>query len=231
MSSTEDIAADLEEPETAPVVTPSSKSKTLAAEGTILEAAFVDPAYPWPPIDGQGRNAIELQATIQLMQTPADDDVSYATTDSLRRRMVMPAKPVPPPPVKQRWWQCCKSMDEVVVDTKEYEEQRMKALEAQQEYAQLKSKRTENKPSSAAPEPGEDVVEEQRYARVPEGILIYRLDTSTHQLKLMSSPHADTNLVTLITDMIVTQATASSDPSRRGMDLTGEDGRIYPRCL
>ena len=36
--------------------------------GAILEAAFVDPAYAWPPVEGQGKNAIELQASTALMR-------------------------------------------------------------------------------------------------------------------------------------------------------------------
>jgi hypothetical protein len=240
MTADEDASASLAQPETAPPVASNvsvkpSSSKTLA-EGTILEAAFVDPAYPWPPVDGQGRNAIELQATIQLMQVPPpeDDERSLVTTESLRQRMVMPEKPQTVEPPKQRWWQCCRSADEVVVDTKEYEQQRMAALQAQQEYAQLQLKRQNRgaKTDSINDDTATDDVlspasDDQRYSRVPEGILVYRLDTSTRQLKLMSPPHAETNLVTLITDMVITQASASSDPSRRGMDLTGEDGRTY----
>jgi hypothetical protein len=65
------------------------KSTTTAGlmNGTILEAAFVDPAYPWPPVDGQGKNAIELQASAKLLD---DDD---HTTDGEREAMKMPKKP------------------------------------------------------------------------------------------------------------------------------------------
>jgi len=47
-------------------------------EGTILEASFVDPAYSYPPAEGQGRNAIELQATSTLLKKvePGADDQS-----------------------------------------------------------------------------------------------------------------------------------------------------------
>jgi hypothetical protein len=41
--------------------------------GTILEAAFVDPAYSWPPADGEGKNAVELQVM---------DDDSYSSGPS-----------------------------------------------------------------------------------------------------------------------------------------------------
>jgi hypothetical protein len=41
--------------------------------GTILEAAFVDPAYSWPHADGEGRNAVELQVM---------DDDSYSSGPS-----------------------------------------------------------------------------------------------------------------------------------------------------
>ena len=42
--------------------------------GTIFEAAFVDPAYTWPPAEGQGKNAIELQASTALMKSAAPHD-------------------------------------------------------------------------------------------------------------------------------------------------------------
>jgi hypothetical protein len=58
--------------------------------GTVLEAAFVDPAYQWPPPEGEGRNAIELQASVTLL----DDGDSVKITDSMRQRMEIPPKPI-----------------------------------------------------------------------------------------------------------------------------------------
>jgi hypothetical protein len=63
-----------------------------------------------------------------------------------------------------------------------------------------------------------------RYKSVPEGILIYRLDTALGQLSLMSPPHTRTDLSTLVTELKVTGAVPSSDPSRRGLVLHGADG-------
>lgn len=49
--------------------------------GTILEAAFVDPAYSWPPKDGEGRNAIELQASTALLTSVRSRDEEDVLSD------------------------------------------------------------------------------------------------------------------------------------------------------
>jgi hypothetical protein len=63
-----------------------------------------------------------------------------------------------------------------------------------------------------------------RYRRVPEGILIYRLDTATQTISLMSEPHSKTDESTLLREMVVASARPSPDKSRRGMILIGVDG-------
>ena len=67
----------------------------------------------------------------------------------------------------------------------------------------------------------------ERYKRVPEGILIYRLDTSDRTITLVSGPSSNTKVETLLHTMVVVHAKASSDRSRRGIVLTGAGGESY----
>ena len=174
--------------------------------GTVLEAAFVDPAYQWPPAEGEGRNAIELQASISLL----DENDSVCTTDSQRKRMEIPPKPEA---IKKRWWKfCCQSNDAAIASLKDYEKAKKMALEARKAH-HMKKKIKEK-----------EFRKRNKYNRVPEGILIYRLDTSNQVLTLMSPPHNNTDVENLVTEMVVTSARPSPDKSRRGMILTGMDG-------
>lgn len=177
--------------------------------GTILEAAFVDPAYDWPPPDGIGKNAIELQASVNLME----DSDSVRTTESQKQRMTIPPKPTLEGTKKSRWWNCCKSGgDEAIMSLAEYENSKRSALAARKEhYAEKKARAKAQRKKS-------------RYNRVPEGILIYRLDTATQTISLMSEPHSKTDQSKLLTEMVVASARPSPDKSRRGMVLTGADG-------
>jgi hypothetical protein len=205
-----------------------------AARGTILEAAFVDPAYSWPPRDGEGKNAIELQASINLMRSNGDgdgDDASDRTTDTTRDRMKMPSRPPRPEGVSRCGflWRnngpmaCCKS-DQAVVrqyasDLKQYEAERTAALQARKEYAAVKRLRAKTK--------ARQYRRDNKYNLVPEGILVYRLDTSSHTITLVSNPHARTDLDQLPTDITVIRANPSPDKSRRGIEVTATDGRVY----
>jgi hypothetical protein len=180
--------------------------------GTVLEAAFVDPAYQWPPPDGVGKNAIELQASINLME----DSASVRTTDTQRERMSIPTKPAAVAQPTQRWWNCCGTKGgggpAAIVSLAEYEQAKRAALDARREhYAQKKARAKEMRMKN-------------RYNRVPEGILIYRLDTATQTISLMSEPHLKTDTGTLLKEMVVAAAKPSPDKSRRGMMLTGVDG-------
>jgi hypothetical protein len=175
--------------------------------GTFLEAAFVDPAYIWPPVDGEGKNAIELQASSNLM-----DDDSLHTTDSMRQAMKLPDKPRTTLRTK-KWWQCCKSDSAVeVVEMKEYEEQTKRAINARLLHKQMKKEADKLRR------------QKDKYSRVPEGILIYQLDTATHTIRLLSQPHARTNLKTLVREMQVASAAPSNSKSRRGIQLRGSNG-------
>lgn len=185
----------------------------MAASGTILEAAFVDSAYSWPPQDGQGKNAIELQASLALLQEDDDDD-STGTTESMKERMRIPVRP---DIEKGKWWQCCKSQDAVVVQQiKEYETNKVQAKAARQEYRNMKKDMTKQREKLKR--------KKEKYNRVPEGILIYRLDTSTRTIYLMSNPHSKTDMSQLVDEMVVAKAVPSPDKSRRGMVVTGTDG-------
>ena len=169
--------------------------------GTILEAAFVDPAYPWPPVDGQGKNAIELQASANLLD---DDD---ATTDGQREAMKMPKKPAS---MKKGFFGCCRSSDLDVIS--DYEQQKAAAVKARGEYKANKKVKDKDKRRV------------ERYKRVPEGILIYRLDTANHTLELVSEPSTDTDMGSLVETMVIASSKPSSDKSRRGIEITGIDG-------
>lgn len=174
--------------------------------GTVLEAAFVDPAYQWPPPEGVGKNAIELQASANIL---LDDDDSIRTTESQKERMRIPEKQIAVP--KPKWWQCCgrHGGDSAILSLQEYEAAKKEALrERKKHYAQKKARAKELRKKS-------------RYHRVPEGILIYRLDTATQTISLMSETHAETDLDALVTEFTIVSARPSPDKSRRGMVLTG----------
>lgn len=186
---------------------PAPATAKFGAYGTILEAAFVDPAYTWPPAEGEGRNAIELEASSSLMSK--GDDGSVATTESERNRMTIPPKPSAG---SGGLFGCCKS-DSAVADQHEWEMARRQAINARkQHYAAKKSRSKEYR-------------KKNRYSRVPEGIMIYRLDTSTQTLTLMSPPHAKTNTKDLVTEMVIASAAPSPNKTRRGMLLKSVDGK------
>ena len=64
-----------------------------------------------------------------------------------------------------------------------------------------------------------------RYSRVPEGIMLYRLDTSNQTLTLMSQPHPKTDTAGLGGhEMVIASASPSSDKTRRGVILKSIDG-------
>jgi hypothetical protein len=202
-------------PEQGLPATPTSPQEAAeaASSGTILEAAFVDPAYNWPPSDGEGKNAIELQASLVLMQDDDDDD-SVQTTEATKQSMRMPRRPVVD---KVKWWNCCKAQDAVAAQQiREYEAKKLAAKEARQAYREMKKDKTTVREKLKR--------KKEKYNRVPEGILIYRLDTTTRTLHLMSSAHSKTNLGTLVDEMVIVKASPSPDRSRRGMILVGQDG-------
>jgi hypothetical protein len=186
---------------------PAPETAKFGAFGTVLEAAFVDPAYTWPPPEGEGRNAIELQASMSLMAQGGDDG-SIATTESQRQRMTIPPKPSSS---SSGLFGCCKS-NAAVVDLHDWEVARKQAIKARKDhYAEKKARSKEYR-------------KKNRYARVPEGIMIYRLDTSNQTLTLMSQPNPQTKTSDLVQEMVIASAAPSSDKSRRGIIIKSVDG-------
>lgn len=187
-------------------------------KGTILEAAFVDPAYTWPSADGQGKNAIELKASPILLKQGDDEDSVY-TTQSAAQRMRSPTKPRP----KKRGgiFACCRSDQDIVSaeEMRAYQEQKMLAKEARENHAASKDDYYKKKEKAA--------IRAAKYETVPEGILLYRLDTATGRLSLVSQPHAHTNLDAIVQDCTVTKAVPGADKSRRALEITDQRGNRY----
>ena len=160
--------------------------------GTLLEAAFVDPAYSWPHADGEGKNAVELQVV--------DDDSSYMSGPSEKG---VEFQSVTTTTKTSRGWfnfKCCRS-DKAVITT-----------DQGNKFMPDKKKKHRKRKKEAS------------YKNVPEGILIYRLDTADRSIKLMSEPSSNTDINTLLTSMVVADAKPGTDKSRRAIDLVGVDG-------
>lgn len=183
--------------------------KQYSSYGTVLEAAFVDPAYSWPPQEGEGKNAIELQASVNLL-----DDASVRTTDSERERMTIPPRPKRSKETKKKkWYQCCtKANDEEMLEMHNWELRKKAALDARKEHYDRKMERNK------------EARRRSRYNRVPEGILIYQLNTANQTLSLMSQPHSQTDHSTLVREMVVASARPANGRTRRGMLIRGVDG-------
>jgi len=186
-----------------------SAGKFGYGKGKTLIAAFVDPAYSWPPADGQGKNAIELQATAELLNDGEEDDNDESTTNSEREAMKMPDKP--PSLRKHGIFSCCRSADLHAVS--EYEQKKKQVIASRKEYKARKKSLTREKRRK------------NRLKNVPEGILVYSLDTTTHTIELISEPSNNTNLDTLVRSIVVASSSPSNDSSRRGIDIIGVDGR------
>jgi hypothetical protein len=197
---------------------PEEEVKKGILNGTILEAAFVDPAYPWPPIEGQGKNAIELKANPKLLtpdvtevERPASPTITSTGAPSAPTS-VNTTKSTKTKSGKKCLFGCRKGADQAVV------------TEAEQQKAVAAQAATDEKARQAMKVAIDDQKKEERYNRVPEGILIYRLNTSNHTLTLVSPPSSQTDKSTLVENMIIASAKPSTDKSRRGIDLVGIDG-------
>ena len=212
------------------------EDETEVVTGTVLEAAFVDPAYQWPPPEGQGKNAIELKASQSLMADLEDPTMEFnKETQTFQKRAAMApgqrgvrtTKTVVEDHSYRGFW-CCKwdVKNHVAENIREdpFEVDEHGNVVAMPEAAASMAA------TEAPEEPAEAAVDEKqqrreaRYGKVPEGILIYRLNTQTRRLELLSNPHSNTNLDTLVRDMIIKKASPSNDKTRRGMNLVGEDG-------
>ena len=235
------------------------------AMGTILEAAFVDPAYSWPPKDGEGRNAIELQASTALLtsvetreaaaDSPYDfemgsdgDLLSINSFESENTADIKPPKMSRTKVVTTTettythrcgFLKCCRKADEHVINTenveeplseeeaarrfREYEDAKLAARRRKEE-GKLKKKerarlRMERKMAKRRAER-----DREKYSRVPEGILVYRLDTAAGTVTLLSGLSSNTDESTLMKHMVIAAASPSNDKSRKGICLTGMEG-------
>jgi len=230
--------------------TATAMSTHKGTTGTIFEAAFVDPAYTWPPAEGQGKNAIELQASTALIKSVApndrldeldDDEVSLtpsmmssddegaATTSPRSRRNVQTTTTTT---TKKRFGCCKSSTNEQIISANSsndlvsksssfgsrFNKKGSKAERRAERQRRIIAKKKKRRREARARE---------RYRRVPEGILIYRLDTSDRTITLVSGPSSNTDMNTLMTKMVVINAKPSSDISRRGIILTGVRGEIH----
>lgn len=219
--------------------------------GTLLEAAFVDPAYHWPPPDGQGKNAIELKASQSLMRDLHNPNKQFdketqsfvpkikvnQNDDHIRglkpgQKGIRHTKTVVEDQSYRGFW-CCKwnVKNQVQENLREdpFEVDAHGKLIDLQESASVEEKfagqqsQDESGARTVAVEEKADRKEGQ-YGKVPEGILIYRLNTTTRRLELLSQPHNKTDTGRLVRDMVIVEASPSHEKSRRGMDLVGEDG-------
>lgn len=244
---------------------PMAGSAAGRTTGTILEAAFVDPAYPWPPAEGQGKHAIELQASTELLRSAAadgdaddgDEDVSLSPSlvssdeeeeDREEPRPKFRAKKIHgvETVVSKKGSLCCKrdvaeevvSEKEVRVDEGGHLVTDQEATARQQDFTQRRrdaerdrARRTEEKEARRA-ERGRRIAAKrqrrrrearaaERYRRVPEGVLIYRLDTSDRTVTLVSGPSSNTDVDGLLRRTVVGHAKPDGEePSRRGILVT-----------
>lgn len=200
--------------------------------GTTLEAAFVDPAYTWPPEEGVGKNAIELQASTALLMNagPGMEDDQYLEEPK-------------PPKIKNRtkvitetevvttsrcgFFRLCQKEEAIInTHTERYPLNMEEKARLQAEY--LDKKRNIHK---LRREKGREVRNEMRkeaarnrFTQTPEGVLIYSLDTGTHTVTLQSNPSSNTDLRSLVRKIVVVGAYPSEDQSRRGIWLIGDRG-------
>lgn len=248
---------------------PPAMASHKGVSGTILEAAFVDPAYSWPPAEGQGKNAIELQASTALMKSAAPDHTNHmrgieneeiSVTPSLMssddeaddndtsgrrpRFKVKKVNGVETVHSTAGQWCCKRNVEEEVFNSKEIRVDEdgipvtdQEAMDRQQSFTdgrnaakQSKTQRREERQRrilAKKKKKRRETRAAERYRRVPEGILIYRLDTSDRTITLVSGPSSNTDMNSLLREMVVVHAKPGSDPSRRGLLLTGADGEQH----
>mmetsp|Transcript_16796 Transcript_16796/g.25138 ORF Transcript_16796/g.25138 Transcript_16796/m.25138 type:complete len:741 (-) Transcript_16796:252-2474(-) len=199
---------------------PIPSSPNHAGAGAILEGAFVDPAYSWPPPDGAGANALEIVSKT-TGSTEQDDDLAYPEVPKIKaRRKVITETEIVTTGRCGGFLKCCRS-EEAVVKThtetipEDLEEKQRLRAEYLQKRDMVKKKRREWKLKK---------VEEGKYNTVPEGVLVYRLDTAQKTVTLVSAPNSNTDMKNLMTEMRVVDAAPSKASNRRGILLTGDNG-------
>ena len=202
--------------------TPSSiRTNNLPAEagteaGTILEGAFIDPAYTWPPEEGVGKNAFEV---VSKGTGSTEEDLTYPEIPKIKaRRKVITETQIVSTGRCGGFFKCC-TTEEAVVNTHtetipvDPEEKERLKNEYLQKRDQVKKKRRERKKATT-----------KKYSDVPEGVLVYRLDTAQKSITLISAPNSNTDMKNLMTEIIVVDAVPSRAMNRRGIMLTGNNG-------
>ena len=150
-------------------------------------------------IDGRAKYAVELAANDDVLDGMDNDDNV--------------AVPVNATPTKKKSGGFCCGGKGSTIDAVDTEAQaRADADRSAKEAAELELKRKQA--AEAA----------DKYKNVPEGILIYRLNTISHKVELVSKPSSNTDVVNLMKDMVISAASSSNDTHRRGICLTGVDG-------
>jgi len=172
------------------------------ANGTILEAAFLDPAY----------SGIVETFTEMVQGTDEDDNVKPAQREAFETAVKTAQKKNP------GLFSCCTS-NEAVMDT---HAPSASASRAPSTSAAAEKEQAANK-TAAATSKAKDAAQNNTN-KVPEGILIYKLDTTNNTIELKNEPGAKTDIGKLMTSMVIAKAAPSNDASRRGIELTGIDG-------
>eukprot|EP00587_Corethron_hystrix_P003447 CAMPEP_0113297168 /NCGR_PEP_ID=MMETSP0010_2-20120614/143_1 /TAXON_ID=216773 ORGANISM="Corethron hystrix, Strain 308" /NCGR_SAMPLE_ID=MMETSP0010_2 /ASSEMBLY_ACC=CAM_ASM_000155 /LENGTH=840 /DNA_ID=CAMNT_0000150013 /DNA_START=155 /DNA_END=2677 /DNA_ORIENTATION=- /assembly_acc=CAM_ASM_000155 len=223
--------------------------------GTVLEAAFVDPAYMWPPEDGVGSLAIELQATEKLLEG-VDHDAAQLAKKVARLELeqqkkreaevsaaVLARNDVRGGSAEEETvtrevrfggcFACCRDSSGQVDARADGRKSKAATPKEDDLSDEEEEDEDEDDPLAAdmksirsAPRSTRELEDRTRYSRVPEGILVYRLDTRDNTIELLSPPHQNTDVESLLTYMVVNAARPGTS-SRREVVLTGLDGQVH----
>ena len=71
------------------------------------------------------------------------------------------------------------------------------------------------------------LMEKKKYKDLPEGVLVYKLNSHDKSISLISPINSQTDTTKVLHHMTVCYAAASNDPSRRGIDLIGLEGEKH----
>ena len=183
----------------------------LLNSGTIMEAAFLDPAYA----GRKGDSEVELRASTALL---TNVDPSYKPPPKLSVRTTETVTTS-----RCGFFQCCKKTEEQVV-VKDYDK-----LTADEKHMLTHGKGLSKKEKARMIKAQEKArrraeLDREKYSKVPGGLLVYRLDTAAHTVSLVSPPSERTNMNTLVQHMVIAAASPGDDKSRRSIRITGEDG-------
>jgi len=206
-----------------------AEQNNIPGTGTIVDGAFVDPCYCWPPEEGVGRNAIELQASTALLTNvePGLDDLKDPELPKIKNRTKVITETEVVTTSRCGFFRLCQKEEAIVnTHTERYPINMEEKARLQAEYIckkkEIRTRRKEN--ARIAREKMLEDEAKNKYARVPEGVFIYRLDTATCTVTLLSNPSSNTDLSTLVKKIIVKKAYPSKDKSRRGIVLIGHRG-------